>query len=317
MLSKIKVGIYMPSFGRPKLALEALRNLNNQIENMSEWHKDRFSFEVIISVNSDKNYSEVEFKPYCSKFIQREINFGGNINIALGFSSAINENWDYLWIIGDDEPIGNDVITVIVNALLDSKPDLIVGSKLAKGFLDCPNSLMQFNAQVGGTLTFISSTVYKVNFESVDVTNVLEFQFTSYPHLCLLNTLIIKKKLQSVRAIEMQDLCDYHYKVLVDPLKPRAQYETRDSIVFFGKIVAALSTKDESYIRSELLSWWRDNWHRFSMYRDSYDFRGFLLLGWSLKYFSLWKYVLLAQFPYWRIKEILRPVPKSRVFLTD
>lgn len=305
------LGIYVPSFGRPKLALATLENLNAQIREMKTSGIE-INIEICLSVNSDNSYDKNIFSKLVDIFIQRDINLGGDINIGLGFASAINEGWDYLWIIGDDEPIAPRALATITDLIQKCNPSMIIGTKNSFEEVSSPKSFLELNQFYGGTLTFISSTVYKVNFSESDVERALEFAFSSYSHVAMINLLIIGEKIRRICPIEMQQLCDYHFKVLQDPLKARSEYGKRDSRVFFGKLLACLVTNDDDYIESEFKLWWKKNWHRVSMYISTEDFRGFLVLGIS----SRWKLTkllsILAGFPYWKIKEILRPVPNSR-----
>jgi hypothetical protein len=305
------LGIYIPSFGRSNLALATLENLQLQLKELSSQDID-LDVRICLSVNCDASYNNDVFAKLTDLFLQREVNLGADVNIGLGFACALNQSWDYLWIIGDDEPVAPDAILTISRIIQNRRPSLIVGSKNSMAELCNATSFLELNDNYGSTLTFISSTVYKVTFTKFDVEQALEFAFSSYSHVAMLNLLIVGKKLETIVPVDMQDLCDYHYKVNQDPLKPRSEYGKRDSRVFFGKLIACLATNDDTYVRSEFIKWWKVNWHRFSMYKSNEDFRGFLVLGVS----SRWKMTQLlsffATFPFWRLKEKLRPVPKTR-----
>ena len=305
------LGIYIPSFGRSELALATLENLRLQVKEISSRDID-LDIRICLSVNCDSSYTDDVFLEVTDLFLQREVNLGADVNIGLGFACALNESWDYLWIIGDDEPIAPDAILTISRIIINCKPSLIVGSKNSMTGLSDASSFLDLNENYGGTLTFISSTVYKVAFTKFDVEQALEFAFSSYSHVAMLNLLIVGRKLETIVPVDMQGLCDYHFKVKQDPLKPRSEYGKRDSRVFFGKLIACLVTNDDTYVKSEFTKWWKVNWHRFSMYKSEEDFRGFLVLGVS----SQWKRTqflsFFAKFPFWRLKDKLRPVPKTR-----
>ena len=313
MNQKRILGIYMPSFGRCDLALKSLKNLRHQIQNLDSSLLLDFKVEVFLSVNSDESYVPEIFAEVTDLFYNRSINLGADINIALGFSESITNHWDFLWIVGDDEPLGENAVEVILQTISKDNPDLIVGSKGSLDPIINVRSFQDFNRQVSGTLTFISSCIYRCNYSKEMIEKSLEFSFTSYSHVCLLNLLIVQKMLNKVVPVEMQLLCDYHYKVLQDPLKPRRVYAYRDSRVFFGKILTPLVTNDQKYIESEFSKWWKSNWHRFSMYSDVDDFRADLVFGYSRRFPILYHWLLLSLFPYWRAKEVLRPVPASRI----
>lgn len=302
----------MPTFGRPEVAEQSLRNLRNQVTQLDSNFAQTAKFEIVVSINSDTTYSLTKFEKLADRVILREVNFGADINIALGFNFALERRWDYLWIVGDDEPLGEKSLELIVSIATRETPDLIVGTKINALLINNPRSFATLNEQTGWTLTFISSVIYKVIYTSRDVEAALRYSFTAYCHVVILNLLIAKKQIKSVVSIPIQDLVDYHFKVLQDPLKSRAEYGQRDSFVFFGKILASLATEDSSYIRKEFYKWWLANWHRVSMYLDSRDFRGYLLLGYSKRWLFLFPLRILSAFPYWRLKEKLKPVSLKR-----
>ena len=313
MSEKQILGIYMPSYGRGAIALKSLKEIRYQIDNLNSELLFDFKVEVFLAVNSDRTYLEKDFAGSVDTFLNRSANLGGDLNIGLGFSESISRNWDYLWIVGDDEPLGVNAVQVILETILESSPDLIVGSKGSLNKVPNANSFQDLNRLFSGTLTFISSCVYKSIYSKEMIEKSLEFAFTSYSHVCMQNLLIQHKMLNLVVPVEMQLLCDYHYKVLQDPLKPRSKYSYRDSRVFFGKILTSLVTNDEEYIKSEFSKWWKTNWHRFSMYADVGDFRSDLVFGYSKRFPRLFPWLFLSLLPYWKLKEVLRPVPATRI----
>jgi hypothetical protein len=303
----------MPSFGRSALALKSVKEIRRQINNLNLGLLIRFNVEVSLAVNSDLDYSQDDFDGAVDYFVNRAANLGADLNIGLGFSESISKEWDYLWIVGDDEPLGENAVEVILETISKSNPDLIVGSKGSMVPVSSVDSFQDLNRIFSGTLTFITSCVYKCKYSKEMIDKCLEFAFTSYTHVCMQNLLIQNKMLELVMPVEMQLLCDYHYKVLQDPLKPRREYSYRDSRVFFGKILTPIITNDENYIRSEFFKWWKANWHRFSMYADIDDFRSDLVFGYSKRFPRLYPLLGLSLLPYWRFKEVLRPVPRTRI----
>lgn len=313
MSEKLTLGIYMPSYGRSALALKSVREIRRQIDSLKLELITLFNIEVSMAVNSDPDYSKEDFDDSVDYFLNRSANLGADLNIGLGFSESLSKNWDYLWIVGDDEPLGENAVEKILETISESAPDLIVGSKGSLVPLSNIDSFQDLNQSFSGTLTFISSCVYKCKYSKEMIERSLEFAFTSYTHVCMQNLLIQHKMLELVIPVEMQLLCDYHYKVLQDPLKPRRNYSYRDSRVFFGKILTPIVTNDEKYIRREFSKWWKANWHRFSMYKDVDDFRSDLVFGYSKRFPGLYPWLALSLLPYWRLKEVLRPVPATRV----
>jgi hypothetical protein len=307
----IKLCIYIPTYGRPDDLSNRLNELSSQCKTLNV--KD-IIFYIVVSVNHDYKYNLDLIRTQCDKLIFRELNIGADLNINYGFYEALQSSSDYLWIIGDDEPISNTAIARITDSLLsNTEVDLLVGSKNFIGTTNNPKSLLKLNDKLGRTLSFISSTIYKVQFRLNDVEKAGQFSFTCYSHLAMLHLLISRNELKTVLSIDIQELCDYHYKVLVDPLKPRSDYGRRDSKVFFGKLLSALVTDNSSYISHETKYWWLKNWHRVSMFLDNSDFLGFLVLGIAGKSRGITRALyFLSLFPYWKLKDLVSPVSKTR-----
>lgn len=310
--NKCSIGIYIPSYGRQDEVTILLNDIADQIANLDSQFKSEFQFVVILSVNHDINYQRASLEGLVDEFILLPANFGADVNIALGFGQALSREWDYLWVVGDDEPLGSEALTLICSQIRLNKPDLIVGSKRYLGIAHNPQSFHKLNKLSGGTITFITSTIYRVNWSDEIVTRAIEYAFTSYSHVTVISQLICMDRIKTVALVEMQQLCDYHFKVQRDPLKPRKDYGYRDSRVFFGKVLASLATESPAYIKRELTYWWCEHWHRVSMYMCEADFRGALVRSEGIKHMKLVPLVLLSFLPFWRIKELIKPVPLKR-----
>jgi len=303
--------IYIPTFGRSQIAKRQIQSLVRQIETLKEIEPQ--AIKIYVRVNSDPSYKFEDFDfPNCT-LLTSTFNEGADANISYGFYLARTIQAKYLWIVGDDETLPSEALFNVITAIKDfPKAKAIIGSKSALGLKHNPRSVLKLNEDFGRTLSFITSVIYRSDFRLEMFENSYLFSYTSYSHMAMQHCLIAANMWDEVVGIEMQSICDYHEKVKVDPLKPRSEYGQRDSRVFFGKPLSALATRNRGYIEEEFKYWWGKNWHRVSMYLDRREPNGWALLGYSLTYPKLWHYIVLASFPYWRIKEIIRPIRKLR-----
>lgn len=309
--SMLKLNIYIPTRGRFKLLLDRLEQLEKQVETLQD---SRIRIFITVSINADNSYDLDKIAEYADEVVMQKYDIGADLNINFGFMCSLNNEADFLWIIGDDEPLPDLAIYNISKILINNPNlDLLIGTKPSKFRTLNRNSLYDMNKFCGNTLSFISSTIYGVNFTSEMVSQTAKFAFTSYCHLAMLNLLFYRNKSTNIKFLDVQSIVDYHYKVLADPLKPRSEYSQRDSMVFFGKILTSLVVDDRNYRKYELISWWKDNWHRVSMYFDIDDYRGSFVYGLSRAYLQTRVLAFLSKFPYWKIKDIIKPVPKMRV----
>lgn len=313
MTKLIKLGVYVPSFGRRDIALNTVKNLCQQAHQLNMQRNGEIEISIILRCNDDEHYNPIDFTSLGCTFLKSEFNEGGNSNIAFGFHYASQQSLSHLWIVGDDEQIPSDALKTISSILLGPEDfDAIIGSKNKLGVIQNSKSWHQLHMEVGTTTSFITSTIYKCTFNKEMCERAFLFAFTAYPHLAMQNMLIQSGRWNRLCLVDIQSVVDYHGKVLVDPLKPRAEYGVRDSIVFFGKILATLVSTNQEYKKLEFRYWWRENWHRVSMYLSKEEPNGWATIGISLRYKTLLFRIFLGLLPWWKIKELVRPIPLSR-----
>lgn len=302
----------MPTFGRETLAYKQADNVFSQMLG-KDIAKD-LRIDLTVAINADLNYSAEKFSQVSNLTIMRDFNYGADINIALGFNEALKHGYDYLWIIGDDEPIPFGAVEIICEHISNSNFDLLVGSLNKVGNFRINNSYQDLVDITGGTNSFISSTIYNCKtFLDEDINSALKFSFTCFPHLVLINRVIERKPNLRVACTPLLSIC----RVDLRPngpkgITPRGEFAHGDSIVFFGKPLALLGVQNKIYQRNELRSWWKKNWHRVHMYKHHRDFRPDLLNAITVKFLSLIPYVVFGKIPVWRVKNIIRPIKVKR-----
>ena len=302
----------MPTYGRPKVALEQAKTVYKQIQQHRKT-LTKVDVKFLISINSDYSYSSSKFEKYSDVLIFQPVNLGGNINIALGFFQAKQDHFNYLWIIGDDEPIPVDAVYNICQLITESSFDFLIGSLGRQGNFNSITSYQKLSQIVGGTPSFISSTIY--NCELIlekDIESAVGLHFTNFPHLVIINRIIERIESIKVICLPLLSICRVDQRPNTVPAKksPRNSFGYRDSMVFFGKPLAILGVETKKYKKRELSSWWKENWHRVNMFRDKRDFRPDLLIAISLKFYSLLPLVILGKIPFWKLKNFIKPTQK-------
>ena len=301
----------MPTYGRPKVALKQAKTVYKQIQ---EHRKTltKVDFKFLISINCDDSYPSSKFEKYSDMLILQPVNLGANINIAFGFFQAKQDHYNYLWIIGDDEPIPIDAVDKICQ-FIEGSFDFLIGSLRRQGNLDSITSYQELSQIVGGTPSFISSTIYNCQLIlEKDIESAFDFHFTNYPHLVIINRIIERIKSVKVICLPLLSICRVDQRPNAVPARkvPRDSFGYRDSMVFFGKPLAILGVETKKYKKKELSSWWKENWHRVNMFRDKRDFRYNLLVAISLNFYSLLPLVILGKIPFWKLKNFIYPTQK-------
>ena len=293
----------MPTYGRPEICLLQAKIVYRQI---LEFRKLQSGLDItlLISINGDLTYEVEQLRKFSDIVINQPLNYGGNANIAFGFFQAKQNSYDFLWIIGDDEPITDTAINAVGNLICKNEFDLLIGSKNMIGNFEISNSYMNLSNMTGGTPSFISSTVYSCKFSKEEAKNALKFEFTSFPHLVLINNFIERSNRIRVELIPLESICKLNERFYTFPKVNRGSMGIRDSTVFFGKPLSLLGSQSNCYQKNEVYKWWFKNWHRFSMYYTKEDFRGDMLLAMTQKYKLLLPLVFISKLPIWRLKNI-------------
>lgn len=297
----------MPTYGRSTIALQQAKNIFTQIKNLSR--DIRFDILFIVSINCDSKYQFNQFKKFAHVVINREDNIGASLNALMGFKKAKELKYDFVWVIGDDEPIAKSALKIVRNKILTKKIDILIGSNHSTGKIQFNRSYQKLSWAIGGTASFISSTVIKCDLiEQEDIECGIDFTFTRYPHLVILNRIIEREETLEICAIPLLSLCRIDKRVHRVVKQPRNNFGFGDSVVFFGKPLTIFAAQTHQYKQRELYLWWSRNWHRVNMFYFKDDYRYDLLCTLSKKYKSLFVFILLGFMPFWRIKDVIKPL---------
>jgi hypothetical protein len=296
----------MPTFGRSKLAFNQASNIFEQLSTNTTSVQVKF----FVSINADKSYDYISFSTVSSKVIVQDLNVGAPLNITFGFAQAIEGDYEYLWIIGDDEPIPSGAINRICSEIENNNFDFLIGSNDFIGQFDYKGSYAHISKKAKGTISFVTSTVYKTSlFNMHDINAAIDFHLSHFPHLVIFNKIIQREKNLKLIFVPLLSLCrvDMRHN-WIGSKTPRNAFGYEDSIVFFGKPLAILAVNSEVYQKRELFFWWLKNWHRVHMFKYNKDIRYKMLVSTSLRYSRNIPFIMLAKLPVWRLKDIIRPI---------
>jgi hypothetical protein len=242
---------------------------------------------------------------------------GGSLNIVFGFELAKKEKYEYLWCIGDDEPIFENALDIISKNLNERDFCFLVGSKIQNGSFNIMQGYKKINQITGATPSFITATIYNCSYFTInDVNLAKEFEFSQYPHLIIYHQIILRNKEILITLVQLDQLCDESKRIYGSKTKGRNNFGKRDSMVFFGKPLALLAIQDKNYQRNELQAWWKKNWHLVSTFKNSADFRSLLLWSQSKQYPSLIFWLILSRLPMNLFKNVIDVLISSRYIYT-
>jgi hypothetical protein len=218
----MKLLIYIPTYNRNKL-------LYKQIDIISQEPELNSGFASLI-INDNKSFEQINISRYQSKnifFNENISNIGGNANISLGF--LLSKNYDYLWILSDNDTIKKGSLSIIKKEILsDFKFDLLVfdaNHKEKSDYLIKSNE--SFDLLNTGALDLISNTIYSTKSISNFIESAFYFHNSSFPHLAIILSKLKNDKSIKVRAIQRGLIHDFEKNLIHD-------YEKKDTSMFNG-----------------------------------------------------------------------------------
>lgn len=268
--------VYIPTYNRYERLCEQL--------DLILPHMDNYNVSVIVSNNAstDEKYAGLQDNYHHSKItiINNKINFGGNPNIFNGFVYGLN--YDYLWILSDDDTITPDAIPKIMDRL-DNKNDMIY-------LIDCGNDIYitydqnRFLNNMKYGLGLISCVIYKTSTIKDHITVGYEYFNSGFPHLSVIFSVSQHKWL---RVIEYPKEIIFKNKAMDPPVDKKAYVPA-----IYGFITLADFIKDKkrkyNFIRGYII-------HDFNMwsvveykykYPEKYNNMGGYILAHSLRLYA-------------------------------
>ena len=133
----------------------------------------------------------------------------------------------------------------------------------------------------------------------------MEFEWTQFPHLVIINRLIARGNVIQVSCIKLSEICHVEQRIHGYPPPNPSNMGIRDSSVFFGKVLSTLGSDSSDYRKQEFKLWAKENWHRISMYKKPEEYRGLLAFSLAMEYSGLGTLMHLSKLPIWRIKSMV------------
>jgi hypothetical protein len=289
----MKLLIYIPTYNRNKLLYRQIDIISQEPELISGF--------ASLMINDNRSCEKINIFKYCSKniFLNENIsNIGGNANISLGF--LLSKNYDYLWILSDNDTIKKGSLSIIKNEILsDFKFDLLVFDQNKKEKSDyLIKSNENFDLLNTGVLDLISNTIYSTKSISNFIEAAFYFHNSSFPHLAIILSKLKNDKLIKVRTIQRSLIHDYEKNLAHD-------YEKKDTSMFngYGFAIAGnpilLHLMEEKIAEKYAISWTKKWGVSFFYHYDDFPLNSAasLYMLKNLKSLKL-KYLLITKYFY-------------------
>ncbi len=259
---------------------------------------------IVVSVNGDPSYSQDLLRSLgADEVVVRLANLGGNANIALGFEYLALA--DYLWILGDDDELGEGALSRIMS-LCASGPDLIcVSRSLVETTKSMVHSFSDLEA-LGAFPGSISANCFRASSFQGAAEVAFQGVITSYPHTFVLQRVLADRSLEVV-IHSSHGFIDYSDSVAALANVTRIEAGRSQSFAFFGGGLLESMKLANQFDGHSFSRWWLSHWHRASMYRIGHPVQARLIdrLAQSRPHTAaLWA---ISLFPWWRVKNRIRP----------
>jgi hypothetical protein len=297
--------IYIPTFGRYESCLQQVHNLHQQRTRLSSPD----SVFISVAVNADPNYEAASLQNAgADEVVVRKSNLGGNANIALGFENLSRAH--YLWILGDDDQLFPESLKTLL-AYLALGTDLLCVSRTRQEV-----SRMQIDSfaqleREGGFPGSVSANVFKCSTFASSAEVAFEGIFTSYPHAFAIQQFLKHNSLDVLLHPE-GEFIDYSQSVAELAFVSRTVAAQTQGRAFFGGGLFVGLGQQTRFAGRPYARWWASHWHRASMYREARPFQAHLVDRLALTRIDTSILWLLSLFPWWRLKDRIRPRGESQ-----
>lgn len=244
---KKKLLIYIPSYNRANSLLLQLEKL---------FHIPNNTFDVYVNDNNSiEDYSNV--KKVCEDnafyYNRNKINVGGDANIFNGF--LLSFDYEYLWILSDDDLITDNAVEKILEILDMHKIDLLflTHSKIKNiEFAQwSQKDFYEHNIRVSDGAGLISNVIYKVDYIKDSIPEGFQNIYTCFAHLAVLIHSFQNKK------TSIGKIGSYHFFIPETNLPPSISSAYSKS--YFGFVL--LAELFDGTLKKEFLGEWASFWN--------------------------------------------------------
>lgn len=188
--------VYIPTYNRPTTLRQQLDALTAQ---RGDWPGE---MRILVSDNASAWYSdevaESMRQGYGVEVRGNPGNIQANANIALGFVFA--RPGEYLWILADDDIVGDGAVRAIGTEGLAGDPDVITFETTSTE----PHSVVH-QWQEGwdwvGEMGLVSNVIYKSDVVAPHASQAFFYHNSSFPHLAVLMTTMRERGAMSFRVL--------------------------------------------------------------------------------------------------------------------
>ncbi len=296
--SAISLLVYIPSYGRPEEALRQVQRLHVQRNALAH----RFAVSIFVSVNGDPTYDVVALYEAGADFVRvLPTNVGGDTNYCLAWT--VDSQAEYLWILSDDDPVVAHGLEYLLETLR-AKPDLVVCARTdAPWSLTKPVGVGDLEAR-GAVLALFSAAIFRRECFLDHASRIFSAIFTHFAQIEAVVAGIEAGTCVNVTGVPMKDIVDYSHADSAIALQPRREVGAlRGDLVYGAVFLGALATNRENFKRVQL-KWWKEHWHRASMYRQAHGRYALAADSMARGQFRLLPFYLASVPPWWRLKDL-------------
>lgn len=304
--SAISMLVYIPTYGRPDEALRQVERLHVQRNELADF----FAVSIFVSVNGDPTYDVSALYEAGADFVRvLPTNVGGDANYCLGWT--VDTQAEYLWILSDDDPIVAHGLECLLQTLW-AKPDLVVCARAdAAWTVTKPAGVGDLEAR-GAVIALFSAAIFRRACFLDHAPRIFSAIFSHFAQIEAVVAGIETGTCVNVTGVPMKDVVDYSHADSTIALQSRREVGTlRGDLVYGAVFLGALATSRANFRRIQL-EWWKQHWHRASMYRQAHGRYALAADSMARGQLRLLPFYLASVPPWWRLKNLIDFGRRSR-----
>lgn len=304
--SAISLIVYIPTYGRPEDAQRQVERLDVQRKALS----GSLTLTIFVSVNGDPSYDVAALHEAGADSVRvLPTNVGGDANYALGWT--IETQAEYLWILSDDDPVVDHGLVYLLEHLR-AKPDLVVCARThAPWSLTRPAGVGDLESR-GAVLALFSAAIFRRECFLDHAPRIFSAIFTHFAQIEAVVAGIETGTCVNVTGVPMKNIVDYSHADSAIALQSRRDVGTRRGDLVYGAVfLGALATSRAKFRRVQL-EWWKQHWHRASMYRQAQGRYALAADSMARGQWRLLPLYLASLPPWWRLKNLADHRRRSR-----
>jgi glycosyltransferase involved in cell wall biosynthesis len=254
----IKLLIVIPTYNRSSYLDEQLNRLSKIVVLSRE---NKIETNVLVRDNGSDYDVESVVTNYGFEYKSNSVNLGGDFNFILSFLDSVN--YDYLWILSDDDWVIINRFELIICKIKSHESDLIVlNDTNYSGLSNFSGSNIKDFFALGSGL--ISRTIYNVKSFKPFYGELMKYWYTGFPHLAIQLIFLTRVRNHYVTTIEEKLFDEINHRTMPDSLGYRKS--------LYG-FVGLLSIIDRKQRRPLFGNWWRDHYNKFKAFEYKKDMK--------------------------------------------